>query len=120
MIYTRDSRFWEYADLLVATSEIVIDRPAGSLHPRYPEFAYPLDYGYLVGTGGGDGDGVDIWRGILPDLRVTAIIVTIDVHKRDAELKLLVGCTDDEASFVLATHQSDSQAARLIRRATEP
>lgn len=120
MIFTRTSRFWEYADLLVANSEIVIERPRGSAPPRYREFTYPLDYGYLAGTTGGDGEGIDIWRGSLPDLRVTAVIVTIDFHKRDAELKLLVGCTDDEVSFALATHQSDSQAARLIRRTTEP
>ena len=119
-MFSRRSRFWEHADLLVATSDIVIDRPRGSPHPRYREFAYPLDYGYLKGTTSGDGDGIDIWRGSLPELRVTAIVVTIDFRKRDAELKLLVGCTRDEASFALATHQSESQAAWLIRRTTEP
>jgi len=29
----------------VLESEIVIDRPKGSHHPRYPEIVYPVDYG---------------------------------------------------------------------------
>ena len=35
--------FWQRLDELVRTGTVVIDRPAGSRHPRYPEFAYPLD-----------------------------------------------------------------------------
>lgn len=49
------TRFWEYADQMVATHEIVIDRPAGSTHPRFPRIVYPLNYGYLNGTGAMDG-----------------------------------------------------------------
>src|SRR5437763_8416404 len=84
---TDPSRFWELADHLVATSQIVIDRPAGSTHPRVPEVGYPLDYGYLDGTSGGDGEGIDVWRGSLPDARVTGAIMTVDLRKRDAEVK---------------------------------
>jgi inorganic pyrophosphatase len=119
MIFSRESRFWEFADLLVSASEIVIDRPGGSSHPRYQRIVYPFDYGHLAGTTGGDGDGIDIWRGSLQDIRVTGVIVTIDIYKRDAELKLLVGCTADETGFALTTHQSYSQAAVLLRRPTE-
>jgi len=42
-----------------------IDRPRGTAHPRFPEFIYPLDYGYLEGPQGGDGNAVDVWRGAL-------------------------------------------------------
>ena len=42
--------FWEYLQRLVDTSEIVIDRQAGSMHPRYPDGEYPVDYGFLGGT----------------------------------------------------------------------
>jgi inorganic pyrophosphatase len=119
MIFSRESRFWEFADLLVSASEIVIDRPGGSSHPRYHRIVYPFDYGHLAGSTGGDGEGIDIWRGSLQDIRVTGVIVTIDIYKRDTELKLLVGCTADETGFALTTHQSDSQAAVLLRRPTE-
>ncbi len=33
--------FWLALDRLVAASEIIIDRPKGSAHPRYPDFIYP-------------------------------------------------------------------------------
>ena len=42
--------FWKALDELVNTSEIVIDRPKGSTHPRFPNFIYRVDYGYLKNT----------------------------------------------------------------------
>jgi inorganic pyrophosphatase len=113
------ARFWDHADRLVAGSQIVIDRPAGSTHPRFAGMVYPFDYGYLDGTTGGDGDGVDVWRGSLSAPTVTAVIVTIDVHKRDAEVKLLIGCTNEEMQRALATHRTNWQAALLVPRSTE-
>jgi inorganic pyrophosphatase len=111
-----DEQFWRFADELVANQAIVIDRPAGSRHPRLPEFVYPLDYGYLDGTMGMDGGGIDVWRGSLPEVRVTAAIVTIDLQKRDAEIKLLVGCTREEAQGAATMHRTGSQSALLIER----
>ncbi len=59
--------FWQTLDTLVTESNLIIDRPRGSAHPRYPEYSYPLDYGYLRGTRSGDGDGIDMWVGSLPE-----------------------------------------------------
>jgi inorganic pyrophosphatase len=109
-------RFWALADELVASSRIRIDRPRGSAHPRLGQVIYPLDYGYLEGTSAGDGAGVDVWRGSLPGQRVTAAIMTVDVFKRDAEVKLLIGCTQTEADLALATHQQQSQSGILVQR----
>lgn len=110
------ARFWELADELARAHPIVIDRPRGSRHPRLPETVYPLDYGYLDGTTTVDGGGVDVWRGSLPDLRVTAVIATVDVFKGDAEVKFLIGCTPAEARLALAHHTSAGQAGILIER----
>ena len=44
------SVFWERLDALLAQSRIVIDRPRGSHHPRFPQIVYEIDYGYLDGT----------------------------------------------------------------------
>lgn len=55
--------FWTAMDRLVAGSGVVIDRPAGSAYPRYPQRLYSLDYGYLKGTTSADGAGIDLWRG---------------------------------------------------------
>ncbi len=50
---------------LIVTNSLVIDRPKGSSHPRYPHVIYPLDYGYLENTTSSDGDGIDVWLGSL-------------------------------------------------------
>ncbi len=112
------SAFWHIIDTLVANSEILIDRPQGSAHPRYPDIIYPFDYGYLKGTNSGDGQGIDIWRGSLPEQQATAIIVSADSKKHDAEIKILLGCTAEEMQIILAVHnrRPDSQAAILIER----
>lgn len=112
-----EDRFWRLADELVASNRLVIDRPKGSIHPRFPGSPpYPLDYGYLEGTRAPDGGGVDVWRGSLPEARVTAIIATVDLLGRDAEVKLLVGCTPAEAERALVAHREGSQGALLLTR----
>jgi inorganic pyrophosphatase len=93
-----DEWFWMLADELVGSSEIVIDRP---------QRAVGVDYGYLTNTTSIDGEGVDVWRGSLPDTQVTGAIMTVDVRPdhRDAEVKLLVGCTPAEAQAALEGHR---------------
>ena len=59
-------RFWTHLDSLLTSSELVIDRPKGHAHPRYPSDIYLLDYGFLKNTSGGDGDGQSSLRGIPP------------------------------------------------------
>jgi len=110
------TNFWLALDRLVAISTLRIDRPKGTPHPHYPDFIYPYDYGYLEGTTSGDGSGIDIWVGTLPDRHVTAVILSVDLEKRDTEIKLLLGCTPGEAAEILATHNDGSQAAILIER----
>ena len=108
--------FWDKLDRLVADGTIRIDRPAGSAHPRYPSFIYPLDYGYLEGTGSSDGNDLDVWIGSLPGRAVTAVLCTVDLVKRDAEVKILLGCTPDEARQIAAVHSTRAQAAILVER----
>lgn len=57
--------FWEKLETIIAASDIVIDRPKGSVHPRISEIKYPFDYGYLKGTSGGDGNEIDVCLGTL-------------------------------------------------------
>lgn len=111
-------RFWRHLDVLVAEAEVIIDRPAGSTHPRYPDFTYPLDYGYLQGTTAVDVAGVDVWVGSLRHRRITGVVCTVDLTKRDAELKLLLGCTLSEMKKVLAVHNGAGQAGTLVPRPT--
>ena len=113
-----ENGFWHKLDQLAAEHELVIDRPKGSRHPRYPEMVYPLDYGYLASTQAADGEGIDVWVGSLPDRAVTAVVCTVDMLKRDTEVKILLGCTPQEAQTILDFHNDDSdwQSAILIER----
>jgi inorganic pyrophosphatase len=115
---SKDAGFWHKLDQLATEHELVIDRPKDSRHPRYPEMVYPLDYGYLAGTQAADGDGIDVWVGSLPDQVVTAAVCTVDMLKRDTEVKILLGCTPQEMQTVLDFHNDDSdwQSAILIER----
>ncbi len=111
--------FWTHLDSLIHSAELVVDRPKGSSHPRYPSLVYPLDYGYLAGTSGGDGNGVDVWRGSLAEGRLDAVVCTVDVLKRDVEVKLLLGCTAEEKATVCDFHnESEYMAAVLVERKT--
>ena len=92
--------FWQAFDKVIAESEIIIDRPKGSRHPQYPDSIAPLDYGYLNNTTSPDGEGIDLWRGSDSRGLLDAVICTVDPVKRDCEIKLLIGCTEDEKALV--------------------
>ena len=109
--------FWQAIDTLVSSGEIIIDRPKGSIHPKFSDCIYEVDYGYIENTTSMDGDGIDVWRGSLPTKKVNAIICTIDLVKKDSEIKLLVGCTEEEIKTVYEFHNnSEYMKGILIRR----
>ena len=112
-----DDAFWAALDQLTASSRLVIDRPRGTAHPRYPDMIYPLDYGYLADTTAMDGGGIDVWAGSDPARGLDAVMVTVDLMKRDSESKLLIGCTEEEKQLVWRLHNaSESMNGMLIRR----
>ena len=107
-----DLSFWHAMTELIATGSILIDRPRGSTHPRYGEAVYPLDYGYLENTTSSDGGGIDVWLGSLNSVvdnakakLLTGILCTFDTLKRDAEIKLLIGCTEDDIPVIQEFHK---------------
>ena len=107
---------WNALDELVNTSEIVIDRPKGSAHPRFPDFIYRVDYGYLRNTSSMDGAGIDVWVGS-GQKTVDGIMCIIDLMKRDSEIKILIGCTEAEKMEVYQTHnETQYMKGVLIRR----
>jgi len=109
-------RFWTALGAFVENHCLVVDRPAGSRHPSFPDVRYPLDYGYLEDTSGGDGEGIDVWVGAGPEGGITGIVCTLDVMKGDLEIKILMHCTQDEQALILAFHQQHHQHAVLIPR----
>jgi len=111
-----NAAFWSALDKLVSESKIIIDRPKGSRHPKYQNFVYPVDYGYLEGTTSMDGGGIDVWIGTGGE-SIDAVICTVDLLKKDSEIKLLIGCNEDEKQLVLEAHNNSGyMKCILIRR----
>lgn len=99
---------------LIESSEVVIDRKKGDVHPRYSDIIYPLDYGFLKNTVTTDGSGIDVWLGELKNTDLTAIVCTCDLLKRDIELKLLLGCTKENITTILKHHNQGDLHAGVI------
>ena len=106
---------WEAWERLLRERGVVIDRPRGRPHPRFPEMIYPLDYGYIPGTVGGDGAEVDVFVGS-GDSGLTAALITHDLAKGDHELKLLWNTTEAEIAAVLAFLQRENMRVELRLR----
>lgn len=114
MVYNEE--FWAALDSLVEQSEIIIDRPKGTIHPKYPDLLYKVYYGFLQGTSSMDGNEVDVWRGSDPGEHIDAIICTVDLIKRDSEIKILIGCNEEEKEIIYQTHNSSKYMKGIMIR----
>lgn len=47
--------------VLGKTVHVVVDRPLGSVHPERSNIVYGLNYGYIAGVTGGDGEEQDAY-----------------------------------------------------------
>lgn len=109
--------FWAVLDELVGSCEIVIDRPKGTAHPKYPNFIYKVDYGYLKNTSSMDSEGIDVWVGTAKEKYIDAIMVIVDSVKKDSEIKILISCTEEEKKLIYKTHnETPYMKGILIRR----
>ena len=108
--------FWNTLQKLVDESEVEIDRAKESAHPRYPDYIYPFDYGYLAKTTSTDGGEIDCWVGSLGGKDVTGVIVIVDPEKRDSEIKILLGSTPKDMSTILKCHQRGAMEGLLIEK----
>jgi inorganic pyrophosphatase len=91
-----DTQFWEFLQKLTDENEIIIDRPKGTKHPKYENITYEIDYGYINNTNSMDGGGIDVFKGSLNNKSADTILCTIDLLKKDSEIKILIGCTEIE------------------------
>ena len=71
--------------------EITIDRPLGSAHPKHPDMIYPINYGYISGTVGGDGEEIDAYLlGVDAPVRsYRARVIGVVCREDDDEDKLI-------------------------------
>lgn len=106
--------FFKMLDELVADTKIIIDRPKGTQHPKYPDFIYKVNYGYLQHTLSTDGGGIDVWRGSLKEQKVNGIAVTVDCIKKNSEIKVLIGCTEQEMQYINTVQNKTSDSKGII------
>lgn len=77
---------------LEKTVTISIDRPIGSVHPKHDDIIYPINYGYIPGIIGGDGEELDVYLlGVdVPVSEFTGKIIGIVHRHNDVEDKLVM------------------------------
>jgi len=100
----RKTRIRKY---LGKTVNVVIDRPLGSAHPKYPNTVYPVNYGYIPNTVGGDGEEQDVYLlGVdRPVESCTCRVIGIIHRRRDREDKLVA------APVGMEFHQAEIEEA---------
>lgn len=88
---------------------IEMDRPIGTPHPKHPDILYPINYGYIPGVLGGDGEELDVYLlGVDTPVTVyTARIIGIVHRTDDVEDKLVAapeGVTYTAKEIAAAVH----------------
>ena len=111
--------FWSLLDRLFSEHTVIIDRPKGSRHPRYPKYVYPFDYGYLEGTSSQDGGGIDVWVGTYSVKKVVGIISSIDYLKKDSEIKILYACTQKDIQKIFQDHNRTENMKGILNMRDE-
>ncbi len=74
------------------TVRIIVDRPCGTRHPKYPDLVYPINYGYVKGIIAGDGEEQDAYiLGVdIPLTEFVGRLIAVIKRKNDVEDKWVV------------------------------
>ena len=88
---------------------VTVDRPLGSTHPKHPDLIYSVNYGYIEGIVGGDGEWQDAYiLGVdVPVSEFLGEVIAIIHRTNDCEDKLVVvpeGVTFTADEIIRATH----------------
>jgi hypothetical protein len=101
---------WAAWEVLIEKRGLTIDRPAHTAHPDYPAVVYPLDYGYIPGTKGGDGEAVDCFRGT-GNTGLVALLLTTNHRTGMRQGKWIYNCTPPE---IYTAHGFINYAPQLL------
>lgn len=101
--------FWSHLRAMVAQRAVVVDRPAGSRHPDFPETVYRHDYGELVATAANDGEPIDVFLGSGDPSELVALLVIHDPVKAQIEPKLVLGASPAEVDQIVHFLEVDMQ-----------
>lgn len=78
--------------MLGKTVTVIMDRPMGTYHPEHKDIYYSVNYGYIPGIMGGDGEEQDAYvLGVEEPLqRFTGVVIAIIQRQDDVEEKWVV------------------------------
>ena len=63
---------------------VTMDRPLGSCHPKHKDLYYPVNYGYVAGVLGGDGEAQDAYvLGVDVPVQTFSGDVIAVIHRHD-------------------------------------
>lgn len=81
------------SDVIDMLVKVVVDRPYGTYHPENHDIRYELNYGFVEGVTGGDGEEQDAYvlDFKMPLAEYTGYVVAVIVRKDDVENKWVVG-----------------------------
>lgn len=118
--YENNAFFWQKVDTLFLSSGFTQTRKKGDVHPVFKNLIYPTDYGHLADTQSVSGEGVSVYAGSGNRYAITALVCAADILAKELDIKVLIGCNDEEVESVLRfLNQTDYQKTVLIRRGTQ-
>ena len=96
----------KYTEIIGKKVHVIVDRPAGSFHPRNHDLYYPINYGYIEDIIAGDGSGQDVYI-LGPDTPFETFDgVVIAVYHRT---------NDVEDKWIIATEGTDFSDEEILK-----
>ncbi len=111
--------FWQKMDTIYLSSDFVLTGQKGSCVKDFPELVYPCDFGYLKMLKSDLEGEIKCFRGTAGEA-IDQIVICANIIDKCIDVRLLIGCTDDEQYDILRFLNSlDQQKAILVRRTSE-
>lgn len=105
-------------ETLLLSGKLNLTKKKGEVHPKFRNLIYPTDYGHLSDTKSSSEEGVSVYAGSGDRNQITALVVAADILTKELDVKMLIGCTEEETDLVLRfLNQTDYQKTVLIRKA---
>lgn len=94
----------EYLSLIGKRMSVTMDRPIGAEHPKHKNVFYPINYGYIDGLLGGDGEEQDVY----------ILDCDFPLEKCDATIIAVVHRFDDDECKWVASYTGEKHTAEEI------
>ncbi len=115
--FENNAFFWQKIDTLFLSGDLQVTKRKGEVHPTFRNLIYPTDYGHLTDTKSTTEEGVSVYLGTADRNAISALVVAADILTKELDVKMLVGCNDEEVEDILRfLNQTDYQKTVLIRR----